>query len=143
MLIVEVKKRAAIEGMRIPATPQRPKPELRIVDPLLISATASSAESNSFEPPFFTSVAERSALPVANVRRGARPGFRAQNDVAGSCLAAIGPPRAFARTRRARDACVPLIAVVAVERLEVGRILPRGARGRHGERLLYAPLLRI
>lgn len=35
----------------IPATPQRPNPELRIVDPLLISATTSSAFLNSFEAP--------------------------------------------------------------------------------------------
>lgn len=34
-----------------PATPQRPNPELRIVDPLLISATAASASLNSLEPP--------------------------------------------------------------------------------------------
>lgn len=35
----------------IPATPQRPKPELRIVDPLLISVTAASASLNTLEPP--------------------------------------------------------------------------------------------
>lgn len=34
-----------------PATPQRPNPELRIVEPLLISATAASASLNSFDPP--------------------------------------------------------------------------------------------
>jgi hypothetical protein len=38
-------------GSYIPATPQRPKPELRIVDPLLISVTAASASLNTLEPP--------------------------------------------------------------------------------------------
>lgn len=37
--------------VHVPATPQRPNPELRIVDPLLISATAASASLNSFDPP--------------------------------------------------------------------------------------------
>ena len=32
-----------------PATPQRPKPELRMVEPLLISSTASSAEAYTFD----------------------------------------------------------------------------------------------
>jgi hypothetical protein len=34
-----------------PATPQRPKPELKIVEPLVISATASSALLYTFELP--------------------------------------------------------------------------------------------
>ena len=36
-------------GFYLPATPQRPNPELRIVDPDLMSATAASAESYNFE----------------------------------------------------------------------------------------------
>jgi hypothetical protein len=36
--------------VHVPATPQRPNPELRIVDPLLISATAASASLYNFEP---------------------------------------------------------------------------------------------
>ena len=34
-----------------PAVPQRPNPALRMVDPLLISATASSASLKSFDAP--------------------------------------------------------------------------------------------
>lgn len=60
----------------IPATPQRPKPELRIVDPLLMSATASSADLKSFEPPRLfavaASVAEYRGLHVLKARRGER-----------------------------------------------------------------------
>jgi hypothetical protein len=40
---------AAGKGGLVPATPQRPNPELRIVDPLLISATAASASLYNFD----------------------------------------------------------------------------------------------
>lgn len=38
-------------ALYIPATPQRPNPELKITDPLFRSATASSASLNSFDAP--------------------------------------------------------------------------------------------
>ncbi len=51
----------------IPATPHRPNPELSSVEPLLTSATAESALSNSFEPERFG--AEKRTADVMNERR--------------------------------------------------------------------------
>lgn len=65
----------------VPATPQSPKPELRIVDPLLTSATASSADLKSFEPRLLfavaASVADHRGFPALKARRGARGLLRA------------------------------------------------------------------
>jgi hypothetical protein len=85
----------------VPATPQRPKPELRIVDPLCTSATAASASLNSFEL-CFTAVAESTILVEANPRRmrwagGAVLRVRRHTKVAFGCLPER-PSRAVANT---------------------------------------------
>lgn len=90
----------------IPATPQSPKPELRIVDPLLTSATASSADLNSFEPPRLraaASVADHRGLHVLNARRGERGELlRVWTGAAGSWRTRRGArDGARARVRRA------------------------------------------
>lgn len=50
-IIAESLNRAQKSGENIPATPQRPNPALRMTDPSLRSATASSADLNTLEPP--------------------------------------------------------------------------------------------
>jgi len=53
------------------ATPQRPNPELKMTEPLLTSATASSALSHTFEPPRWTAgtAADLQCLECEKVRK--------------------------------------------------------------------------
>lgn len=89
-----------------PATPHSPKPELRIVDPLLTSATASSADLYTFEPPRLraaASVADHRGLHVPKARRGEGGELlRVWTGAAGSWRARRGAREgARARVRRA------------------------------------------
>lgn len=122
--------------------PQRPKPELRMVEPLSMSATALSAESNSFDPRLSTFAAtDNSVLLEVSVRRGASSSFLAQN-VDGSCHATGRSASECRMLKRARGVRVtPLIVskelklVAQALKIEVAQrwdrwVCRRGVRGR-------------
>lgn len=92
------------------ATPHSPKPALSMTEPLLMSATASSALLHSFEPPRLTSAAfaNRSPLDCEKPRLPARPGLV----VPDGALAVVGVAQAAAAHRSRGRVCLASIGAV-------------------------------